>query len=68
MTAPHAPLDLPAFLAGMGITPRYIALIELSRRRIDAAGHERTRRRYMSRHVRLYQRAMKYREEGNPNA
>jgi hypothetical protein len=55
-------LDTSALLDSLGISPRYVALIQMSRRRLDNALYPPTRRERLARHVRLYQRAMKYRE------
>lgn len=45
-----------------------VALIAMSRQRIDNTLYAPDRRARLARHVRLYQRAMKYREEGTRNA
>lgn len=61
-------LDTSALLDSLGISPRYVALIAMSRQRIDNTLYVPDRRARLARHVRLYQRAMKYREERTPNA
>jgi hypothetical protein len=55
-------LDTSALLDSLGISPRYVALIQMSRRRIDNTLYLPARRERLARHIRLYQRAMKYRE------
>lgn len=57
-------LDPAKFLESAGFTPRYVALICMSRQRIDRTLHTADRREYMRRHVRLYQRAARYAERG----